>query len=517
MIKCTINKKQIEVKEGTTIIEAFYKLQEEGEIAHYCYHPGLSIAGVCRLCMVEIEGNPKLQIACNTLVQDGMVISNKSPQVEEYVRWGLEFHMINHPLDCPICDQAGECILQDQYMKFGKYNPLMDANKVKKRKVVDLGSKVVLDTERCILCARCTRFTDEVTKTKELGIFNRGDRSQIGTFKDKPLENNYSLNTVDICPVGALTSKKFRFKQRVWYLDTKPSVCTGCSTGCNTTLYYNEEGAWRILPRHNKDINGHWMCDKGRETISHIGKEGRLRKAHKWTATEHVSMKTSEAFSKLKNSMLVKTKKIGLVLTGQYTLEEYRDFIFYCSENLNSLTLFHWKNNPETFDSFDNFLMRGDLNPNTNGLLQVAEELDVKLNSFSQLEKELQDQKIDTLIVCGPEDHAVYPDLEKKIQLFLKSKELIWISPRSHSLLEKPSSTVWTIPSKTYFEKGGTLVNYQKKEQKMEAIGSIIPDAFSLSQISDMLSKSVEGTRSQTSNIDENFKENFFLRKKGNL
>ena len=164
-------------------------------------------------------------------------------------------------------------------MKFGAYQPVMSENKVKKRKVVDLGSKIVLDTERCILCTRCTRFTDEISKTKELGIFNRGDHSEIGIFKDKPLENNYALNTVDICPVGALTSKKFRFQQRVWYLKKAPSVCTGCSTGCNINVYYNEEGLWRIRPRYNSAVNQHWMCDKGRETLKHVNAPGRLKAA----------------------------------------------------------------------------------------------------------------------------------------------------------------------------------------------------------------------------------------------
>ena len=167
-------------------------------------------------------------------------------------------------MDCPICDQAGECALQEQYMKFGSYDSSMAESKVKKRKVLDLGSKIVLDTERCILCSRCVRFTDEVSKTHELGIFNRGDRSEIGIFKDKPLNNDYAMNTVDICPVGALTSKDFRFQQRVWYLKTAPSLCIGCSTGCNIDVDYNEEGVWRVRPRFNEDVNGHWMCDKGR-------------------------------------------------------------------------------------------------------------------------------------------------------------------------------------------------------------------------------------------------------------
>ena len=280
-IPCEINGQSTLVPKGSTVIQAFKALDQD--ISHYCWHPGLSVAGVCRLCLVEIDGGGKLQIACNTEVKQGMKISNQTKKVKEAVRWGLEYHLINHPLDCPICDQAGECALQDQYMKFASYDSSMSSAKVKKRKVVDLGPEIVLDTERCILCSRCVRFTDEVSKTHELGIFNRGDKSEIGTFKDRALDNNYSLNTVDICPVGALTSKDFRFKQRVWYLKTKESICTGCSTACNIYVDYNEEGLWRVRPRFNEKINGHWMCDQGRYLYKNSNRKSRLLTALRGT------------------------------------------------------------------------------------------------------------------------------------------------------------------------------------------------------------------------------------------
>ena len=501
MIKCTINNYPVEVEEGTTIIQAFKKLEKE--IAHYCWHPGLSTAGVCRLCMVEIEGRNKLEIACNTLVQDEMVITNQSQKVKETVRWGLEFHLINHPLDCPICDQAGECVLQEQYMKFGAYQPLMSENKVKKRKVVDLGSKIVLDTERCILCARCTRFTDEVSKTRELGIFNRGDRSEIGIFKDKPLENDYALNTVDICPVGALTSKKFRFQQRVWYLKKAPSVCTGCSTGCSINVYYNEEGLWRIRPRYNPDVNQHWMCDKGRETFQHVNPSGRLR---------NIFRHTSEQTEKIKNLQTLKfeSKKTGLVLTGCYTCEEYSAFLdfFQCD------AVYHWKNHPETFDDYDDWLIRGDKNPNTKGLLESIQSRQLKLEELSQLEENIS--QLDLLIVCAPENHRLYPCLEEKIKLFLKCKELVWISPRSHALLQKPKNTVWTIPSKTYFEKTGAFINHQGASQKIQAAAVIVESALSLEEIVQILKKDRTDVKTPPP-LHANMKTNYFLEEKGRL
>ena len=478
MLKCTINGIPVEVEEGATIIQAFKKTEQE--IAHYCWHPGLPVAGVCRLCMVEIEGQPKLQIACNTLVQNGMVITNKSETVKNTVRWGLEFHMINHPLDCPICDQAGECILQEQYMRFGQYQPTMAENKVKKRKVVDLGSKIVLDTERCILCARCTRFTDHITKTKELGIFNRGDRSEIGTFTDNPLENDYALNTVDICPVGALTSKKFRFKQRVWYLKESPSICTGCSTGCNVSLYYNEEGLWRIQPRYNKEINQHWMCDKGRETYEHVNKKNRIKYAYHHNTQSSEKMKTSKALESL-SLLLEKNPNTSLVMTGQYTLEEYDAFFSYYTQTLKSKDAYHWKNNEVAFDFYDEFLIRGDKNPNTNGLFKSAEDYQLNLKNLNELEEKIS--SVSLLIVCAPENPNVYPCLEDRIKLFLKAQNLIWIAPYSHSLFNNVSHNVWTIPSKTYFEKTGTFINAKGISQKIKAVSSVVSEAYSLEEI----------------------------------
>ena len=501
IIKCTINNHPVEVEEGTTIIQAFKKLEKE--IAHYCWHPGLSIAGVCRLCMVEIEGRNKLEIACNTPVQEGMVITNQSQKVKETVRWGLEFHLINHPLDCPICDQAGECVLQEQYMKFGAYQPLMSENKVKKRKVVDLGSKIVLDTERCILCTRCTRFTDEVSKTKELGIFNRGDRSEIGIFKDKPLENNYALNTVDICPVGALTSKHFRFQQRVWYLKKAPSVCTGCSTGCNIDVYYNEEGLWRIRPRYSS-INQHWMCDKGRETFKHVNSLGRLRNVFRHTSEETEKIKNLQVLQ----NVIEESEKTDLVLTGSYTCEEYSAFLDFFQFN----SIYHWKNNPNTFEDYDHFLIRGDKNPNTKGLLESIQTRQLKLKDLAQLEENIS--QLDLLIICGPENHQLYPCLEEKIKLFLKSKELIWISPRSHTSLEKPKNTVWTIPSKTYFEKTGAFINHQGLRQKIKKAGSIVESAFSLEDIVQILK---QDKIEKSAQLRDKMKTNYFMEQKGSL
>src|SRR4051812_6765074 len=269
MPKLTIDGVEVEVPAGTTIIQAADKLGIN--IPRYCYHPALPVAGNCRICMVEVEKQPKLQIACYTPVAEGMVVKTNSPKVLEVRKTVLEFLLVNHPVDCPVCDQAGECKLQDYYMEHGQYNSrLVDVKVKKEKKAFSIGPTIMLDQERCILCTRCVRFADNITKTHEFGVFDRGDHSELDVYK--PLENKYSGNVADICPVGALTDKDFRFKCRVWYLEKTKSVCPSCSMGCNVTVEWDKARphaqktarVMRLKPRLNPEVNDYWMCDNGR-------------------------------------------------------------------------------------------------------------------------------------------------------------------------------------------------------------------------------------------------------------
>ena len=279
MAKLTIDGKQIEVPDGTRLFDACREARGE-DLPHFCYHPDLRIAGVCRLCQVEVEGMPKLTIACNTFVRDDMVVHTRNERVSTAVQQILEMHLINHPVDCPICDQAGECGLQDQYMDYGLYeSEVAKGDKVHKEKAQVIGPQVILDKERCVLCSRCVRFCEDVTGTGELGIYNRGDRAEIGVAPGVELDNDYSLNTVDICPVGALTSRDFRFKKRVWMLRSTPSVCNGCATGCNIRVDHEAGRIYRLKPRRNDDVNGPWLCDQGRMTYKDVHAENRLGEA----------------------------------------------------------------------------------------------------------------------------------------------------------------------------------------------------------------------------------------------
>ncbi len=266
-MKILIDNTAVECKEGQLLIDVM--LDNGINIPHFCYHQDLGADGNCRMCMVEITGQKRPQIACDTFVKENLEVSTISENITEIKRSILELELLNHPVDCPICDQAGECKLQDYYMDYGLYDSHLSTPKTKKGKHIDLGSNVMLDQERCVLCTRCTRFTSDITKTGELGIIGRGDNARVAVAPGHELNNPYAMNVVELCPVGALTSKDFRFKQRVWFLDSAESICHGCSRGCNIYIDYNEtkysdEKIHRFRARRNIQINQSFLCDYGR-------------------------------------------------------------------------------------------------------------------------------------------------------------------------------------------------------------------------------------------------------------
>lgn len=275
MPKFTLDGKEIEFQQGETIIKA---AADAGiEIPHFCYHPKLSLSGNCRVCLVEVEKMPKLVIACMTMAAEGMVVHSKSEKTLEARNAVMEFLLINHPLDCPICDEAGECKLQDYAYAHGTGESSFVEEKNHKRKRVNLGPRIIFDGERCISCSRCIRFSDEISKENQLTFADRGDHVTIVTFPGEEFDNPYTLNTVDICPVGALTSKDFRFQSRVWEMSSTKSICTGCATGCNTEIWVRDNKIGRLTPRQNDNVNEHWMCDGGRlETWKHINSDSRI-------------------------------------------------------------------------------------------------------------------------------------------------------------------------------------------------------------------------------------------------
>jgi NADH-quinone oxidoreductase subunit G len=359
---------KVDVEEGLTVIQA---AERAGiEIPHYCWHPGLSISGNCRMCLVEIEKAPKLQIACNTRATDGMVVRTTSDKTKTAQKAVLEFLLINHPIDCPVCDQAGECKLQEYYMDYDRQRSRMPLeDKVKKAKALPIGAHVILDQERCILCARCTRFCDEITKTSELGIFERGDHSRIELAPGKTLDNPYSMNVIDICPVGALTSRDFRFKARVWYLERTESVCGACANGCNIEIYHREGRIYRFQPRANLAVNDYWMCDAGRLSWAGLQTEGRLLEVLVRGEGQFAPADWPGAIAgvgaRLRELAAAGPGAVAFVVSAQASNEEIA-LVRRLARALDAIVAgVSWSPPGSTGDDI---LIKADKNPNTNGL-----------------------------------------------------------------------------------------------------------------------------------------------------
>jgi NADH-quinone oxidoreductase subunit G len=379
MPKLTIDDTPVEVPDGLNLIEAARLCGVE--IPHYCYHPALSVVGNCRMCLVEVEKAPKLQIACNTRVTEGMIVRTRSERTKAAQRAVLEFLLVNHPIDCPVCDQAGECKLQDYYMDYDRQPSRFElGRKNHKGKAIDIGGGLMLDQERCVLCARCTRFFDEVTHTSELAIFERGDHNVIDTSPGHKVDNAYALNTVDICPVGALTEKDFRFRMRVWYLHQTASVCGGCERGCAIEIHHHRGRIYRFKPRHNPEVNGYWMCDAGRHSFVALQSERRLvaplRQADDWMAPLQWDAALDEAAAKIAEYQRSHgAGAIGAVAGAHSTNEEAfalkRLMAAIGSDRIAGLG---WS--PADAPGDDNLLVRANRNPNTRGLAAIGIDVD---------------------------------------------------------------------------------------------------------------------------------------------
>ena len=471
MLSLTIDGREVSVAQGTTVIQAAEQLGIF--IPRYCYHPGLSVAGNCRICLVDVEKSPKLQIACNMPVTDGMVVHTQNDRAEAGRRAVLEFLLANHPLDCPVCDQSGECDLQNFYMNFGLYNPRFREHKVKKRKAVTLGPHVILDQERCILCSRCVRFTDEITKTGEFGIFNRGDKAELGIYPGEVLDNPYSANVVDICPVGALTESDFRFKARVWYLSSAPTVCNGCSQGCNIDMHFVldrphlNDGARvvRVKPRYNPDVNQWWLCDEGRYGLGWLDRERltEVRAANGAAATWEQALTTiSTALAGAGEEE--EGARVGVIASAQLTNEE----LFLVREIFQgALGARVTASVPETPGSSDDLLIKADKNPNTLGvtLLGLAGP---DAPDAGQIVEEALTGNLDALWVFGHDmveffGEGKVRELSEKVELFVFS-----------GTNENPTASFahWVLPTSSYVEKDGTFVNCDGRVQR---IGSAFP------------------------------------------
>ncbi len=458
----------------TTMIQACEIAKQE--VPHYCYHPKLPVVGNCRMCLVEYgmpalgpdrkpvlnaDGSPKISkmprpaISCATPISPGMEIYTNTPGVKQMREGVLESLLINHPLDCPICDQAGECKLQEYSVDYGQSASRFVEAKVHKPKAVDLGPRIMLDAERCILCTRCIRFTKDIAGDDALGIINRGSFNTIATFPGMPFDNNYTLNTVDICPVGALTSKDFRFKMRVWFLKETKSLCTSCGTGCNVIVGSREEKIQRYTPRENDAVNGPWMCDSGRLNYKWIGRADRLKDVLVRGQKSAWPSAINEISDKLKKSP---AGSVAIVASARQTNEELW-LLGKLKSKLGAVS-----DSAARFGEADKLLVSADKNPNTNGARLTGICFSEIGTNLPQIANEISSGKIKTLIVFGEDvtKHGIGADLLGKLETLIVSDILPNVTTKlAHYLL----------PGCAHAEKRGTFTNTKGRVQKfMKAV-----------------------------------------------
>ena len=459
----------------TTMIQACNVARVD--VPHYCYHPKLPVAGNCRMCLVEFgipavgpdrkpilnpDGTPKISksprpaIACATPISPGMEIYTNTPAVKQMREGVLEFLLINHPLDCPICDQAGECKLQEYSVDYGRSESRFVEPKVHKPKRVDLGPRIVLDDERCILCTRCIRFTKDVVGDDALGIVNRGSYNTLTAYPGKIFDNNYTLNTVDICPVGALTSKDFRFQMRVWFLKETKSICTSCATGCNIIVGSREEKIYRYEPRENEAVNSSWMCDYGRLNYKWIGRQDRLVEvrgpnagALAWTAA------LREISHKLKQ---VSPDSAALIASARQANEELY-LLAKLARKLGALT----DSVPRQGEG-DKLLLNADRNPNSLGARLTGISADPMGANLPKIAEAIRSGKIKTLIVFGEDvsKAGIGQDLLGKLETLIVS-----------DILPNPTTRAahYLLPGCAHAEKRGSFTSTKGRVQKfMKAV-----------------------------------------------
>ena len=495
MPKLTVNGKEITVPDGTNLIEA---AREAGvEVPHYCYHPGLSIAGQCRLCMVDIDKVPRPQIACNTQVAEGMVVQTETERVKDTRRAMLEFHLINHPLDCPVCDQAGECFLQIYYMKHGLYDPRMTDEKVHKPKAVPLGPHVILDAERCILCSRCVRFCDEITGTGELGIFHRGDHSEIGLFPGTALENAYSGNVIDICPVGALTDRDFRFQVRVWYLDTAKSICNGCARGCNIEIHTNKHRTHhnqgkrvaRLKPRFNAEVNQWWICDAGRYGFRWIDDESRLTAPAVTVDGQSVETTWDDAVATLAGQLSrYRPEEIGVLASPQMSNED----LWALRRLLDALGAVHhdFAVPPREPGEDDKLLIRADKNPNTRGARLAGLGPGAGGLDAGGILDAAAAKKIKLLWVLH-HDLTASGFAPSRVSAALAGADTVVFQGTNASPTSERAALV--LPSAAYAERDGTFTNFEGRVQRfrpaLAPLGEARPDWLTFGLVAARLGK----------------------------
>jgi len=469
-----IDGRTIQTPEGTSVLRA----AEQAGIAipHFCYHPAFEAEGNCRMCLVEVEGLPKLELACSTAVKEGMTVWTSTPSVVQARKDVLEFLLAEHPLDCPVCDKAGECKLQEYYDEHGPFAGRFVESKEKRAKKVAIGKGLLLDRERCILCTRCVRFLRKVTGTGELGLFERGVRAEIGTYDGAPVDNNYSGNLVDICPVGAITDTDFRFKTRAWFLKKGPTVCPRCSRGCSIVVesvsgYPLGEGqrrVFRIRAGENPEVNGFWICDFGRAGRRDIDERRHVRVLKNAVPEEELSWQKALADVAARIRAVPgpeRPSKIAVVLNGSLTCEELASAKRLFDEGLGLGKVFFADPKP---GAADGFLLTEERAPNARGAVQAG--YSPRLPDLSTL------AAAEILLVFGP--HLVEHYSDEALLRALAGIPSKFLFSAQTGPLDRAAEIVF--PVAVPAEKSGTYINIdglrQSFRRAVEPPPGVVPE-----------------------------------------
>lgn len=471
MINVQVDGEWKQFPKGTRLIEACMKAGSY--VPHYCYHPALSSPGNCRMCLIEmgtpkmgadrkpelgedgrplINWSPKPAICCAIEVSEGLAVRTNSPLVEDCRKGVMEFLLINHPLDCPICDKAGECRLQEFSVEYGNAHSRFEDPKVKKPKHVDIGERIVLDDERCILCSRCIRFMDEVAKDDCLGFVDRGGHTHLTVHPGKRLDSNYSLNTVDICPVGALTSKDFRFKMRVWFLKETKTIDTNCGTGSNILIGSRENKIHRITPRENEAVNAYWLPDSHRLNYTYIHREDRLKEP----LVDGGSVRWKDAIVAAVASLKANSgTSTAIIASGRMTNEE----LFLASRLAKTLGTELIDIRPRA-QKGDGFLVSDDGNPNTRGAQLLGVTSTTPGSRLSEIASGIAAGKITSLVVIG--ENPLHCGLSEVDLSKLASLVTLDILPNESLKFSKI-----VLPGSASAEKRGSMVNVNGRIQRL--------------------------------------------------
>jgi NADH-quinone oxidoreductase subunit G len=515
MVNVQIDGVWYQFPKGTRMIEACRSVKKD--VPYYCYHPKLSVPGNCRMCMVQmgmpprpapgqepvrdengfepIGWMPRPAISCANTVAENMGIRTTGDLVEKCREGVMEFLLINHPLDCPICDQAGECRLQEQSVGFGRGVSRFIDMKVKKPKNVDVGPRIRLDDERCIMCSRCIRFMDEVAGDPVLGFTQRGTHTTLTVHPGKLLDHNYSLNTADICPVGALTSNDFRFQMRVWFLKETPSIDVNCGTGTNIIIHTRGNTIHRITPRQNDAVNSNWMPDSHRLNFHYIDSDSRLTEPLVRENAQHVASDWNTALKRSAEKIKgFSADEIAIVGSARMTNEE----LFLLNQLRDSLFVKHFSLVPRSGEP-DALLIAADRNPNTTGAKLVLKQ-DDPYQSLASIRSGIQSGGIKALLVFGEDlitDAGFAAEDLSKLDFYLQT-----------AILANPSANYADVvlPSAAFAEKRGSMVNLSGRLQRLNRAIELPLHAHDDWEILRDLISSISGEKSGLHNIEDVFK-----------